>query len=198
MGVTREQVKEAFRRGHAATTVLLAPLWLKDHPGDLGVILDYAEMLYGMTRYEDAIRVYEDALGWIDDESDRWSVYNQIGRLYRYWGHLGLAEAWFRKAIEAEPDERASRIFLGACQARQGKLAEAEETHRAAAACPGTWLLDEAYLNLGLVLRGRGRFAEAADCFRKALELDSGYEEAAVALADVEAARAFADGRASA
>lgn len=193
MEVTREMVKEAFRNDHAATTVRLAPHWLRDHPGDIGIILDYAEMLYMMTRYEDAIRVYEDALARTEGDG-RWAIYNQIGHMYQYWGRPGEAEPWFRRAIETEPDEIASYVFLGACQARQGKLEEAEETHRAATERKESSLLDEAYHNLGLVLRGQDRLAEAAECFRTAVALDPRYAAAAEALDDVERAMAFADG----
>ncbi|WP_238537808.1 tetratricopeptide repeat protein [Zavarzinella formosa] len=185
--MTREMVEEAFRHGHAATTVLLASRWLEAHPGDLGIVFDYAEMLYKMTRYEDAIRVYENALNWTDD-SGRWAVFNQIGRLYQYWGRPADAEPWFRKAIELDPEELASHIFLGACQARQGKLSEAEKTYRAAIQWKDSGLLDEAYHNLGLVLRGQDRFAEAAECFRKAIELNPKYADVFEALKDVEKA----------
>jgi tetratricopeptide (TPR) repeat protein len=191
--VTREMVKEAFCNGHAATTVLLASCWLRDHPGDIGILLDYAEMLYQITRYEDAIRVYEDALSRVGEDG-RWAIFNQLGRMYRYWGRYGDAEPWFRKAIEIEPDELAGYVFLGACQARQGKLKEAEETHRAAIRYQESGLLDEAYHNLGLVLRGQDRLTEAAECFKKAIELDPKYADAIEALEDVEKAISFIRG----
>ena len=60
--VTREMVRTASRNDQAATTVLLAARWLESHPDDLGILLDYAEMLFQMTRYEDAIRLYLNAL----------------------------------------------------------------------------------------------------------------------------------------
>jgi tetratricopeptide (TPR) repeat protein len=47
-------------------------------------------------------------------------------------------------------------------------------------------LIDEAYHNLGLVLRGQDRLVEAAECFRKAIELCADYPEAIEALQDVE------------
>jgi tetratricopeptide (TPR) repeat protein len=191
MEVTREMVEEAFRNGHAATTVLLAPLWLQAHPDDFHIMLSYAEMLYKMTRYEEAIRVYENALGNFGVDC-RWAICNQLGRMYQYWGQPAQAEPWFRKAIEAEPDELASYMFLGACQARQGKLKEAEATHRAATRWTDSSLLDEAYHNLGLVLRGQGRLSEAAECLRKTIEINPEYADAIKALADVEKAMAIA------
>lgn len=48
-----------------------------------------------------------------------------------------------------------------------------------------------AYLNLGLVLRGRGKLDEAYKCFEKAIELDPKYDSAKEALADVRAAIAL-------
>lgn len=187
MQVTRELIEVAFRNDHAATTVLLARRWLRAHPDDLRITLNYAEMLYRMTRYEEAICVYENALEYLE-EGARWAIFNQLGRMYQYWGRPAQAESWFLKAIEIEPDELASHIFLGACQARQGKLKEAEATHRAATKWTDSSLLDEAYHNLGLVLRGQDRLSEAAECFRKAIEISPNYHDAIEALADVETA----------
>ena len=192
MDVSREQVEQAVGKHQAATTILLASRYLQAHPDDLWATFEYAEMLYLMTRYEEAVGVYEDALRRFEDH--RWAICNQLGRLYRYWGRLPEAESWFRQAVEADPEEVASYVFLGACQARQGKLKEAEVTHRAATEQVGHSLLDEAYHNLGLTLRGQGRLAEAAGCFRKAIELTPAYADAVEALADVELATALARG----
>jgi tetratricopeptide (TPR) repeat protein len=182
---TRGMIRSAYRLGQAATTVLLAERWLRTHPDDLGIIHDYAEMLYKMTRYEEAVRVYVDAIERFPD--GRWGLYNKLGDLYRYRGDFALAEQWYQKAVEERPEEVASYVFVGAVQARQGKLVRAEETHRRATRCT-EGPVDEAHHNLGLVLRCQGRFAEAAECFRKALELCPDYPEATEVLQDVEAA----------
>ena len=188
---TRDMIRVAYRNDKAATTALLASRWLQLHPDDLGVIHDYASMLYQMARYNEAIRVYLDAIEQFEDE--RWGLYNQLGNLYRYRGDLAGAELWYQKAIDEEPGEAASYIFLGAAQARQGKLRQAEETHRQATRCL-EGAIDEAYHNLGLVLRGQGRLGEAVDCFRKAIELCPNYADALEALQDVEAALALSKG----
>ncbi len=187
-GITDEtygMIGLAYRNDQAATTVLLASRWLKAHPDDIWVIFNYAEILYKLTRYEEAIRVYLDAIERFEDR--RWGLYNQMGHLHRYRGDYAVAELWYQKAVDENPDEAGSYIFLGAVQAVQGKLMQAEVTHRRAIQCP-EGLIDEAYHNLGLVLRGQGRFAEAADCFRKAIELCPEYPHAIEALQDVEAA----------
>ncbi len=182
---TLGMIRMAFRNDQAATTILLASRWLKAHPDDICVIFNYAEILYKMTRYEEAIRVYLDAIERFGDH--RWGLFNQMGHLYRYRGDYAAAELWYQKAVDEDPDEAGSYIFLGAVQSRQGKLTHAEASHRRATQCPGS-LAYEAYHNLGLVLRGQGRFAEAADCFRKAIELCPKYPHAIEALQDVEAA----------
>lgn len=74
-------------------------------------------------------------------------------------------------------------------KARDGRLAEAEEAHRKATSLRGD--VDEAFLNLGLVLRAQGRFEEAAEAFECALAICAKYEEASEALADVREAIAL-------
>lgn len=161
----------------------MAERWLEDHPNDKLVTLKYAEMLYLLTRYDDAIQVYLDALEKFP--ADRCLVYAGLGGLYRYRGQFTEAETWYRKATEANPDQAAYFIFLGAIQARQGKLAEAEASHRRATKC-STGCIDEAWHNLGLVLRGQGYLLDAADCFREAIKRDPKYEDSKQALRDVE------------
>ncbi|MBC8351405.1 MAG: tetratricopeptide repeat protein [Planctomycetes bacterium] len=175
-------IREAYNNDQAATCVLLCQQWLRDNPDDLSVIHDYATMLYKMTRFDEAIAVYNNALERFPDS--RWGIYNQLGHLHRYRGALLEAEIAYQQAIDTDPGESASYIFLGAVQARQGKLTDAERTHRLATQCP-EGLIDEAYHNLGLVLRGQGRLADAKVCFEKAIEIDNDYANAIEALKDV-------------
>jgi len=185
---TGEALRSAYKKGHAATSVLLAERWLRDHPEDLKAIHYYAEMLYMLERYEEAIAVYTDAIERFEDA--HWGLYNQVGHLYRRRGDFAISELWYQKAIAANPEEAQSYVFLGAAQALQGKLKEAEETYRRATQCPEGWI-DEAYCKLALVLRSQGRFAEAARCLRKALEIDPKYAHAREVLEDVEGALAL-------
>ena len=141
-----------------------------------------AESLYQMARYEESLQIYNEAIVRFPD--DRWGIYNQIGHLYRYRGELDQAALWYEKAIEEDPDEASSYIFLGASKALQGKLIEAEAIQRKAASC-GNGMIEEAFHNLGLVLRGQMRLLEAADCFRRAIEIDPEYDAAIEALKDV-------------
>jgi Flp pilus assembly protein TadD len=111
-------------------------------------------------------------------------IHSMLGHHFRDRGDFGEAERWFRSSIELEPTEAEARIFLGAMLARLGRLDEAEALHRRATACL-TGAVDEAYLNLGYVLRARGRYEEALECFERAMTLDPQYKLARLAARDV-------------
>ena len=187
---TRKLIISAFDSDQAATVITLAPLWLEKNPDDVLVIYNYAEMLYKMTRFDEAQRLLLDAIDRFEEA--RWTFYSQLGSLFRYRGNLPSAEQWYQKAIEERPDDAGGYVFKGAVQARQGKLHEAEATHRRATQC-SEGAIDEAYQNLGLVLRGQGRLLEAAECFQKAIEMDADNYDAIEALQDVKSALALID-----
>src|SRR5690349_3481579 len=105
-------IRDAYDNDQAATCVLLCQEWLRDNPDDLSVIHHYATMLYQMTRYDEALAVYNDALARFPEF--RWGIYNQIGNLHRYRGSLPDAEKAYQRAIDSNPAEAASYIFLGA------------------------------------------------------------------------------------
>jgi tetratricopeptide (TPR) repeat protein len=79
-------------------------------------------------------------------------------------------------------------VYFGAVLARSGRLRDAEGVHRRATGCRAG-CIDEAFLNLGLVLRAQERFEEAAGCLREALRRGPQYRAAREALRDVERCR---------
>jgi tetratricopeptide (TPR) repeat protein len=89
------------------------------------------------------------------------------------------------QAIDARPEDATAYIYLGVMLAKNGQLDEAEALHRRTTAC-ADGCLDEAYLNLGHVLRAKDRYLDALECFRAALRRDPLYEAAQEALADIE------------
>jgi tetratricopeptide (TPR) repeat protein len=140
--------------------------------------------LVEVARYEEAEQAFAKAIEYCPPEKLQYP-YSQLGHLFDRAGDLKQAVAWHSRAIESAPDDATFRIFLGAVLAKQGCFTKAEEACRTAIVC-SEGCIDEAYLNLGLVLRARERFEEAADCFREALRLDPDYRAARRALRDVE------------
>ena len=168
-----------------ALTVRYARWFLVKYP-DFGFAwLVLGEALVGLARYEEAEQAIAKALEHLPAKTFR-IAYSQMGHLFGESGDFDQAATWYRKAIEADPDHAGGRIYLGSILAKQGRLHEAEEVHRAAIRCE-KGCIDEAYLNLGFVLRALDRFQEAADCFREAIRLDPEYRAAKRALRDVEA-----------
>jgi tetratricopeptide (TPR) repeat protein len=139
--------------------------------------------LIDLARHADAETALKRALSLCPPDKF-WIPLSEMGHLYKARGEYKTAAAWYRQAIEAVPDEASGYIYLGGVLAKSGLLKEAEAAHRAAVRCE-QGCRDEAYLNLGLVLRAQERYEEAAKCFELALGLDSKYTAARRALRDV-------------
>ena len=138
-------------------------------------------VLTDLARYEEAEQALKQAIRLCPKKPEL--AFNNMGHLYRERGDYVQAAKWYRKAIAADPHDATSYIFFGAILAKQGRLHESEETHRTATKCP-KGCIDEAFLNLGLVLRSQERFEEAAKCFREAIRLTPDYRDARQALRD--------------
>lgn len=185
----RDALTDAFDADHPATTVVLARKLLEVEPDDAMAWTRLGKALGQFINYEEAKRALETALEY-SSASKRYIVYSYMGHICKWRGDYAGAATWYRQVTELKPDDAGGYIFLGAALARQGKLAEAEETHRSGTTCK-EGCIDEAYHNLGLVLRAQGRFDEAGTCFEKAIEIDPEYDAAKEALADVRAAIAY-------
>ena len=185
---TRPEVKAiqtAYDADHVATVVQLAEPWLKREPTNLSVTCWYVESLFRMTHYDKAASVLDSALKSFENPGAQHFLYLIYGQLERYRGQYLESEKWYEEAIRTRPNEATAYIFLGAALAKQGKLVDAERVLRDAIQCHDG-AIDEAYCNLGLVLRGQGKFNESVDALQSALALDPDYEDANNALKDVE------------
>jgi tetratricopeptide (TPR) repeat protein len=170
-----------------ASTALLAARYLaarpvKDFPWPFW--LYYADSLYAMARYTEALSALRRATR-LCPPIKLYLVYRRFGHLHRQRGAFRLAESWYRRAIDVHSSDATDHIFLGALLATAGRLPEAEAVHRRATKCK-EGCRDEAFLNLGLVLRALRRYSEARQCFQRALDIDPKYKAARKELSDVE------------
>ena len=160
----------AYESGQLATAIVLARRALAHHPHNGAAQLYLGMALRDLSRYEEAESLLTPLLA--DEEPGRRAAVRlQLGILEDRRGNLTAAEHHFQGCIVLAPNDAGPRVLLGAVYARAGRLHDAEATHREAVTC-SEGPIDEAWLNLGLVLRGLERFAEADFCLRKALELD--------------------------
>jgi tetratricopeptide (TPR) repeat protein len=176
-------IERADEAGHAAYVIELSTRFLAEFPNSVLAHYYLATSLYSVACYAEALRVLR-RLRTLVPANKRHSVHSQFGHLYRQKGDLRRAEAWYRKAASAQPQDATYHIYLGAVLAAAGRLDEAEVVHRKATRCR-TGCIDEAHLNLGFVLRAQGRYSEARACFQRALKISPKYEEAKEAFQDV-------------
>jgi tetratricopeptide (TPR) repeat protein len=192
--------QERFRRlqqlSHGpfpALTILEARRFLREWPtnGPAWLLLGIA--LIELARYEEAEQSLAKALEFVPTEKRRIPLWH-MGHLFLNCGDYDQAVQWYRKAIQASPGDATGYIFLGALLARQGRLHDAEEAYRAGTACD-EGCIDEAFLNLGNVLRALERFDAAAECYREAIRIDPNYRIAKQALRDARRSSRFQQGR---
>jgi tetratricopeptide (TPR) repeat protein len=184
-----KRLLESWETG-SASQLEHARRYTTDYPMDFAGWIAKADALWSLARYREAKAALGTAESVVPPKL-RYRVWEQRGHLYREMNDRLRAEEWYRKAVEANPCTR-TYILLGATLAVQGKLKEAERMHRAAvlAATPRE-PLDEAHLNLALVLRAKEEYVGAAEHLRKALSISPKYIAAIEVLRDVRRAHSM-------
>lgn len=184
-----QKMFNAWNAGEYALALELSRELLQEFPDyNIGWLLQ-GVILYELARYGEAEQVLRNAIQGLPLKALQHG-YTHLGHLCRERGEYDDAEKWYRKAIELDPDDAGWHIFLGALLAKRGDFSGAEASHRNATRC-SSGRVDEAYLNLGLVLRAQERYKEALACFERALALTPDYQEATTAKADIEKAIAY-------
>jgi tetratricopeptide (TPR) repeat protein len=159
-----------------------AKLYTDKFPNEAAGWIALADVLSGMARYSEA----RDALRrakFLSPKERYYFVFHQFGHLYMEKGDYLRAEKWYRKALEKK-ETTSHFIFLGACLAKQGKFSEAKKCHKKALKIASE-TPDEAYYNLGLILRAEEKFEEALNYFEKAIKLNPEYKLAKEAKRDI-------------
>lgn len=177
------RLRSVYRKDWVASTLVAARDLLAAFPKSALGWFRLGGALADMARYREAFAALRRVLR-IGPAAHRDLVHWRIANAHDDRGALRLAERHYRLAIAANPHEASWRITLGGLLTRMGRLREATAVHRRAARCK-LGPREEAWLNLGLVLRAQERFAEAQKCFRRALRLDPRYRDARRALRDV-------------
>lgn len=179
----RDRVRGLEDDDRPASALLAVREILRSVPDDANALVLQGRLLAALTRHGEAEESLLKALTLFAADSE-YVVYRELGHLYESWGRLELARAEFEKVVALRPEHASGHIYLGAVLARGGHFEEAIACHTRATHC-SEGQVDEAYFNLGLVLRALERFAEAKACFDKALEIDPSYSDARAALSDV-------------
>ena len=111
-------------------------------------------------------------------------AHNNLGAALASEGKVQEAIGHFRKAIRIEPNQAMAHFNLGTALLGQGKTDEAISEYRKSILSNPDY--PNAYYNLGIALEKQGKPDEAAAEYRNALEVDSAFERAAMALQRVQ------------
>lgn len=165
--------------------VQLCKSYLFVNLSDTRIWLEYARALTQLSRFDEAEKAFDHALASNIEQQQHSIIFSERGEMNQRRGKYEEAEEWYLKAIEAKPEAVWPRVFLGVVTFRRGDLQLAKKRLREAIECGGENETDEAYANLGGVLVAQERYAEAAQCYRRAIEIDPEYEHAKLSLQDV-------------
>jgi tetratricopeptide (TPR) repeat protein len=181
-----EQMDQAWHDDKPSHNVLLARAYLAQCPWSFSVWLELGIELSALSRYDEARAALRTSIRLREEmgESPFRGSFIEMGQSYRRAGDYESARTWLAKAVEAAPEDAGVHIFLGALLAKWGRFEEAKAMHRRGTACE-EGLPDEAWHNVGLILRAQDRLAESGECFERALAIDCNYTAAQDALADV-------------
>ncbi|KAF0244276.1 MAG: hypothetical protein FD180_2650 [Planctomycetota bacterium] len=179
----RRLYKKAIRewdRSNCATAIELMDSARKIAPLGPPLEMIFAECLDHVGQYDAAERILRRLTG----AANRPLGWRQLGKLLEERGCFAEALRCFQRCTRLEPDDTRNWVYKGCMLVRMGRLREGERSHRRATQC-GHGDVDEAWLNVGLCLRARRKYSEAAACFSRALRIDPKYVAAKKALRDV-------------
>ncbi|MBS0659030.1 MAG: tetratricopeptide repeat protein [Verrucomicrobia bacterium] len=168
-------VQEAFgaeAAGHIGYARCLAEHVLRDHP-------HHPQALSILVLTQTAFCQYAEALAAIDHleahmkASDRPKILLLRGQLLTRQGRHEAAVTTYLESHGQQPDDATPLVFAASAAFDDGNLDLAQTLAARATECP-EGELDEAWHNLGGYLLSARHYEEAAECYRRALEIDPG------------------------
>jgi tetratricopeptide (TPR) repeat protein len=180
----RAAIASADEKDQIGYTRHLCELYLKDHPDHVPTLIRYACNLISMAQFSAAETALDHAQPLTPKERLH-LVLAQRGHLLEAKGDFLGAEDLFMQAHKLNPDDATYLIYAGSVAFRRGDIDRAQKLAGQATDC-SKGCIDEAWFNLGGYLLSAKRYRDAADCYRKALEIDPDYGIAQDRLEDVE------------
>src|ERR1700736_1700602 len=179
-----DRVFKAWNEEGVALLFELATDYTRHYPDRFWGWVVLADALGEMARYREAERALRQAQR-LAPAVHRADIYAHWGHLYNTKCDVKRAERWYRRALKLSKgkDTMQCVVYLGGVLAKQGRLTEAGECHRKAISL-STDPPDEAYYNLGLVLRAQGEYKDALKFFNRAVKIDPAYAIAEAAWKD--------------
>jgi len=125
-----------------------------------------AELYYRQGRTADVEPTYRKS---VELDPENWRLANEFGFYYMRAGKFDLAAAQYQMAVNLTPDNARAQNNLGTSYWRQNRLPEARASLEQAIRLEPMAL---SYFNLGRVLEDEGKYPQAVEMLRKAIEFD--------------------------
>lgn len=177
-------VATADEKDQIAYARYLCERFLAHHPDHVPTLIRYACNLISLAQYDAAVAALDRAQSRVSAKRLH-LVLAQRGHLLEAKGDFLNAERLFLEAHCLDPSDATYLIYAGSVAFRQGHVDRAQKLASKATDC-AKGCVDEAWFNLGGYLLSDKRYHDAADCYRKALEIDPDYQIARQRLEDVE------------
>ena len=178
------EMDEAFDADEFAYSLELSRKIVVDDPGFIVGWMYQGLTLFKLGRFSDAEVAFRYVIEHTDSDQLLKHCYECLGNSFTETGEFGKAETNYRTAIELDPDDASGHIYLGVMFARTGDIRAAEASYRCAVQC-ATGCIDEALLNLALILRSQERYCEALPYVGEVLRIDARDETAAALKRDL-------------
>jgi tetratricopeptide (TPR) repeat protein len=185
------QIRLADKREQTAVVVELCKKHLQKFPKHGPAWLWYGMSQTTFARYAEAEKAIRRAI-LLCPKNKLSGPYTQMGHLLEAKGDFKEAAFWYRKAAQLDSQDANSYIFLGSNAFKRGLHKQSEKFYRRALEC-SKGAIEEAYFNLGGILLGKRKYAEAIKCYEEALKIDSKYKIAKERLEDAKLALLIAD-----
>jgi tetratricopeptide (TPR) repeat protein len=173
-----------FLEGREPAAAELFAEYLRHRPDDIETRFHYGESLRILGRNKESEAEFLYVVNAQSTYSKR-VVHSRLAQLYDVWGKHDLSETHWEKACASDDAPGWAWIMRGANLAQIGEFQSAEACFRKALNCDRCDD-DEAYLNLGYVLRAQTNYIDAEAAFRRALEITPDYAEAIEGLYSLE------------
>ncbi len=144
--------------------------------GNLKTLYDQGQGLNNEKKYAEAAAVFEQALT-LAKAQNVGIVMQAAANSYRLARQYDKSLEYYKKVIQAKPDDAGLHDGLGNLYADMGKTAEAQQEFQKAADLNPDGASREHY-NLGVIMYNQGKMDEAAQAFKKATEADPNFADA--------------------
>ncbi len=175
-----QQASQLVHAKRFTEAIALLEPFVHHHPRDVAAVGLLAQAYLGLERYADAEATFQRHAELSIRKAEPLAG---LGLARVHLGNLDSAEQALQRALAEDPELPAALFALGLLESRRGNDDEARKHFEHCVRAGRGSQTAPAYLNIGVLEQRAGNTDRAREAFRKALELNSRYVDAAVALA---------------